>query len=94
MAVDELMERAQAATAAIVPPAGRRPRGYAGAFAIPTGHIGMVRAGGQAARSRPCTPGRQGYGPHRRRPWPDRYTRRCPERRRAGRRLAGPCKVR
>ena len=44
--VDELTEGAQAAIAAIVTPAGRQQRGYAGAFAIPTGHIGMVRAGG------------------------------------------------
>lgn len=47
--VDELLERADAAGAAIVTPAGQQPWGYAGAFADPDGHIWMVRSQEQTA---------------------------------------------
>jgi len=63
--VDELMERAQAATDAIVKPAGRQPRGYAGAFAIPDGRHRNGQ-GWRAGRSiPPVHPGR-GWSAHTR----------------------------
>ncbi|MFC5802303.1 VOC family protein [Streptomyces formicae] len=43
-AVDETVRRAETAGATVVTPPGRRPWGYAGAFADPDGHIWMITA--------------------------------------------------
>ncbi|UUN26680.1 VOC family protein [Streptomyces sp. FIT100] len=42
--VDEMVRRAEAAGGTVVTPPGRRPWGYAGAFADPDGHIWMISA--------------------------------------------------
>ena len=47
--VDDLVHRAQTASAAIVTPPARQPWGYAGAFADPDGHVWMVRSAAAAA---------------------------------------------
>jgi uncharacterized protein len=41
---DALVQRAAAAGASVVLPAGQQPCGYVGAFADPDGHVWMVRA--------------------------------------------------